>query len=112
MLAAYFDENRRGTRPLWQVFWLQGVLVSQLLFAALLAVYRAAPAWTFLLATAGFLAYTAWIMREVWINAFNVRRQFHTDLARTLTVFWALNAVLVCGFLALSRVSGQPLPFF
>ena len=36
-----------------------GALVSQLLFAALLAVYRMAPAWIFVLATAGFLAYTA-----------------------------------------------------
>lgn len=112
MFAVYFDDTRRGNRRLWQVFWIWGVLVSQVLFAALLAVYRMAPAWSFVLATAGFIVYTAWIMREVWINAFNVNKEIYTHVARALAVAWALNAVLVCGFLVLGRLAGEPLPFF
>lgn len=112
MFAAYFDDTRHGNRRLWQVFWIFGVLVSQMLFAVLLAVYRIAPAWTFVFATAGFIVYTAWIMRQVWVNAFNVHREIYAHIARALTVAWALNAVLVCGFLVLGRLTGQPLPFF
>jgi hypothetical protein len=111
MIAAYFDENARGLRPLWRVFWVEGVLASHALFAGLLALYGGAPAWAFALAALGFLAYTAWILREVWINALNVERALYTDLARTVTVAWALNAVLVSGFLVIGRVLGQPLPF-
>lgn len=111
MLATYFDDRKTGNRRLWQVFWVQGVLVSHVLFAMLLAAYNAAE-WVFVLAVAGFLVYTAWIMRQVWINAFNVDNEVNAHVARAVTVVWALNAVLVCGFLMLGRLIGQPLPFY
>ena len=112
MFSTYFDDTKRGGRRLWHVFWISGVLVSQVLFAALMAVYRMAPGWTFVLATAVFLVYTAWILRQVWINAFNANKEIYARVARVLTVVWALNAVLVCGFLVVGRMTGQPLRFF
>jgi hypothetical protein len=112
MSATFFDENKRGNRRLWQVFWIEGVVVSHVLFAGLLAIYGAAPAWALVAAAAVFLLYTAWIMHQVWINAFNVDREVFAPIARALTVAWAMNAVLVCAFLAIGRFAGQPLPFY
>ena len=37
-ILTYLDTP--GSRPLWQVFWLQGVLLSHLLFGAILLLYR------------------------------------------------------------------------
>lgn len=91
------------------MFWLDGVLASHVLFLGLLWLYPHAPALAFAACALGFLAYTAWIMRSIWLNSGNVTRAEWGSMARVLTIGWTLNSVVVCLFLVLARVNGQPL---
>jgi len=109
MLRAYFDDRIPGPHPLARVFWLEGVVASHVLFLGLLAVYQVGSASAFVVATALFLAYTAWIMRRIWLNAPNAARPELGTMARVLTIGWTVNAVTVCTFLVLARLGGQPL---
>lgn len=103
------DEPRGHTR-LWVVFWIYGVLVSHLAFGAILLAYRQIGTPMLALLLAGFVAYTVWIMRAVWVNAFNVDKEIYGHMARALTVAWAINAVLVSGFLLLGHLGAVTLP--
>ena len=96
MLQAYFDDRVPGNLRLARVFWLEGVLASHVLFLALLAIYQYGPAIALVAAVAGFMAYTAWIMRRIWLNAPNVERAELGTMARVLTIGWTINAVTVC----------------
>lgn len=109
MLRAFFDDSVPGHRRLASVFWLDGVLVSHALFLGLLWVYSHAAAPVFVVGATSFLAYTAWIMRSIWLNAGNVDRAEWGTMARVLTIGWTLNSVVVCVFLVLARLNGQPL---
>lgn len=102
-----------GSRPLWQVFWLQGVLLSHLLFGAILLCYQRLDTALLALLLLGFVAYTAWVLNAVWRNASNVRTPIYGEVARFLTVAWSVNAVLVSIFLLLSHMQpvGHILPF-
>lgn len=100
----------RGRSPLWMVFWIYGVLASHLFFGAILTFYRQVGTPLLALLLAGFVAYTAWIMRAVWVNAFNVQKEIYGHIARALTVAWAINAVLVSGFLFLGHLGAVTLP--
>lgn len=111
MMRTFFDDSVPGRRRLSHVFWFDGVLASHVLFLALLVVYEVLPAAAFLVGVAAFLAYTAWIMRSIWLNAGNVERAEWGTMARVLTIGWTINAVTVCVFLALARLDGQPLQF-
>ncbi|QDA57075.1 hypothetical protein [Thermomonas aquatica] len=111
MLREYFDDRVLGHQRLSRVFWLEGVLASQLLFLALLAAFQYGNATVLVLAVAAFIAYTAWIMRRIWLNAFNVSRAELGTMARVLTIGWTINAVTVCVFLVLAKLGGQPLQF-
>jgi hypothetical protein len=111
MLQAYFDDRVPGSQRLSKVFWLEGVLASQVLFLALLAIYQYGPAIALVVGVAGFLGYTAWIMRRIWLNAPNVERPELGTMARVLTIGWTINAVTVCVFLVLAKLGGQPLQF-
>jgi hypothetical protein len=108
--TTWFLDERAGRTPLWLAFWVYGVLASQLLFGAILLLFRgiSTPALAALLA--GFLLYTAWIMRTVWRNAFNVGNEVFGHMARALTVAWALNATLVSLFLLLGHIGKVRLP--
>lgn len=108
-LHAFFDDSVPGRQRLSRVFWIEGVLVSQLLFLGLLALYQYGPAPALALAALAFLAYTAWIMRRIWLNAPNVDRAELGTMARVLTIGWTINSVTVCLFLVLARFGGQPL---
>lgn len=101
----------RGRTRLWIVFWIYGVLASHLFFGAILYFYRQIGTPLLAVLLAGFIAYTAWIMRTVWVDAFNVRKEIYTYIARALTVAWALNAVLVSVFLFLGHLGKMRLPF-
>jgi hypothetical protein len=111
--SALLDPDTHGNAPLWRVFWIEGVLLSHVLFGAIVLSYRhfASPALALMLL--GFLLYTAWIMRRVWVNADNVSKPEYGSAARYLTVAWAINAVLMSGFMLLAHLSGEkfPLPF-
>lgn len=48
MLRAFFDDRVPGHRRLSHVFWIDGVVISHILFVALLAVYETLPAAAFL----------------------------------------------------------------
>ena len=111
MLQAYFDDRVLGHQRLARVFWLEGVLASNVLFLALLAVYQYGSPVMFMAAVAVFITYTAWIMRRIWLNAANVVRSELGTMARVLTIGWTINAVTVCVFLALAKLGGQPLQF-
>ncbi len=112
MLRAYFDDSVPGHRQLSHVFWIDGVLISHVFFFALLMVYQRLPPAAFIVGTIAFIAYTAWIMRAIWLNAGNVKRADWGHMARVLTIGWTINSVLVCTFLLLARIGGEPLQFF
>ncbi len=111
MVTTWFLDETPGRTPLWQVFWLYGVLASHLLFGLILYLFRSVDTPTLAVMLAAFVLYTAWIMRAVWRNAFNVRNALYGHIARALTVAWALNTVLVCAFLWLGHVGRIELPF-
>ncbi len=104
------SDDVRGNTRLWLVFWIYGVLVSHLLFGAILYLNGQVETLVLALMLAGFVAYTAWIMRAVWVNAMNVDNEVYGHIARALTVAWSLNAVLVSGFLFLSHLGAVALP--
>lgn len=91
-----------GHSPLWRVFWLYGVIPSNVLWAiTLLMLAGGAPGGALAVAYAVLLVYTGWIIAAVWASADNVRNARWGDMARLLTAAWALNTVLVVFFLAL-----------
>jgi hypothetical protein len=93
----------RGHGPLWKVYWLYGVIGSNVLALILfLLMQRSAfgSIW-FQLVLLLLAAYTVWIVVSVWRCAFNVENALYGHMAKALTVAWALNALLVLGFLQL-----------
>ena len=74
--------------PLWKVFWLYGVIPSNLLW----------------LVVACLLGYTAWIVAAVWKAAPNAKDPRYGVMAQALTVAWAINTVLIAFFLGLQMV--------
>ncbi len=101
MTADTFGGYWRGRGALWKVYWVYGVAGSVVLAGAIAAViWRQgfASGWLqplFALA----LAYTVWILVSVWRCAFNAEQEFYGHLARSLTVAWAINALLLIVFL-------------
>jgi ABC-type sugar transport system permease subunit len=93
----------RGQGPLWKVYWLYGVLGSNVLAAILLLLMQRSGlggGW-FQVVLLLLAVYTVWIVISVWRCAFNVENAAYGHMARALTVAWAINAVLVLGFLEL-----------
>lgn len=94
--------TEHGHSPLWRVFWLYGVIPSNLLWIGVLwlMTHGGAPG-----ATLGLLAfllpYTAWIVWAVWQAAPHAKDPRYGVLARALTVAWAINTVLMVFFLGL-----------
>ena len=93
----------RGNGPLWKVYWLYGVLGSNVLVLILLLLMERSAlgsVW-FQLVLLLLAVYTVWIVVAVWRCAFNVVNPLYGHMARALTVAWAINAFLVLGFLEL-----------
>lgn len=89
--------------PLWKVFWLYGVLPSNLLWAVLLWMLpQRVHAGTVRVLLLLMMPYTAWIVAAVWRTSFNTGNPRYGVLARALTVVWAINTVLLVFFLELS----------
>ena len=86
---------------LWRVFWLQGVIPSNLLWGA--ALWALAQGRTPLLLGlfAVLLLYTGGTIPTVWRAAPSARNPNYGMAARGLTVAWGLNTVLVVFFLLL-----------
>ncbi|MGV8844148.1 MAG: hypothetical protein ACOH2I_13195 [Pseudomonas sp.] len=111
MTTKFLSPDTVGDKSLWIVFWVYGVLVSQVFFGAILYSYRSLETPILGLLLAGFVVYTAWIMRTVWVNASNVGTETYGQMARYLTVVWAINAVLASTFLFLGHIGVVALPF-
>ena len=93
-------DHFHGQGPLWKVFWLYGVIPSNLLWGlALLMLGAGATAFATSLMLMVILLYTAWIVTAVWRCADNVEDPRYGVMARWLTVAWAINTVLLVGFL-------------
>ncbi len=92
-----------GDGSLARVFWLWGVVGSWVLAAAFaLDASVFGITWrVFLTAAVIMSAYTVWILVSVWRCAGNASDEIWGNVARVLTVAWALNVVLVGGFLFL-----------
>lgn len=103
MTESFVTSYWRGHGPLWKVYWLYGVLGSNVLGAILLLLIRQGALGTFWFQIVWLLlaAYTVWIVVSVWRCAFNVENPLYGHMARALTVAWAINALLVLGFLEL-----------
>lgn len=99
--ASYLPEHS----PLWKVFWLYGVIPSNLLWLAVawLVDHHQMPGTTLGL-LAFLLGYTAWIVAAVWRTAANVKDPRYGVMAQALTVVWAINTALVVFFLGLQMV--------
>lgn len=96
--------NSQGSTALWVVFWLYGVVLSNVLFGLILVAFNKVAPSLFGLMLLGFVAYAACMLNAVWRNADNVRDPIWGQIARFLTVAWSINAVLVSGFLFLGSV--------
>lgn len=90
---------------LWRVFWLQGVIPSNLLWAAALWALSRQQLVLVLGLFAVLLLYTGWIIPAVWRAAPGARTPGLGVAARGLTVAWGLNTVLVVFFLTLQLVN-------
>ena len=86
---------------LWRVFWLQGVIPSNLLWAAALWALMQGKTSLLLGLFAVLLLYTGWIIPTVWRAAPSAHNPNYGLAARGLTVAWGLNTVLVVFFLLL-----------
>lgn len=96
-----------GEGPLWKVFWLYGVVPSNLLLGAILAMlwYKAA-AGAIVAMLAVLVVYTGWIVVSVWQCADNVKTEhYYGVIARWLTVAWAANTIFFTGFLLIDLLT-------
>ena len=90
-----------GHGPLWKLFWLWGVLGSWILFAVFIgALQMFGVSWA-LVVVSGIvmLPYSVWVLASVWQCAPNVGNDFWGNLARFVTVVWALNLGAVAGLM-------------
>jgi hypothetical protein len=87
--------------PLWRVFWLQGVIPSNLLWGAALWALSQGRTPLLLGLFAALLLYTGWIVTAVWRAAPKAHNPNYGMAARGLTVAWGLNTVLLVFFLLL-----------
>lgn len=98
----------KGEGSLSRVFWLYGVICSTLaigLVAWVAATGRLSEE-ALVAAILVLFAYTVWILVSVWRCA--ARRgdgDFYGIMARWLTVAWAINAILVGGFVLLDLLA-------
>ena len=93
----------RGHGPLWKAYWLYGVLGSNVLALILLLLMQrgAIDSVWFQIVLLVLAAYTIWIVVSVWRCASNVENALYGQMAKALTVAWAINALMVLGFLEL-----------
>lgn len=93
-----------GPSRLGRVFWWQGVLPSNLLWA--LALWAMATQRTALMLAvfALLLLFTGWIIPAVWRAAPTASHPNLGLAARGLTVAWGLNTALLVFFIVLQQV--------
>ena len=60
MVTTWLLDETPGHTPLWQVFWIYGVLVSHLLFGSILYLFRVVDTPALALMLAGFVLPLRW----------------------------------------------------
>lgn len=100
----------RGRGPLWKVFWLWGVVGSWILAGLFWSAWAGlGMSWGLYVVTGVIMiAYTVWILVSVWRCAQNASAEHWGMAARFLTIAWALNILLVGGFLGLDLLATTP----
>lgn len=96
-----------GQGPLWKIYWLYGVFGSLILAGLLMLPIEQTGhirLGHYLLAVGVLCLYSLWINVSVWRCANNVQRKEWGYAARALTVFWAINVILLLLFVGLDRV--------
>lgn len=106
-LLRYFEPELRawyGLLPLWKVFWGYGVGASAVMigFYALAVVEHRPAVQQALLAF--FALYSVWIIVSVWRCAESTGPHLQL-IARSLTIAWAANSVMVILFLQLDLIT-------
>jgi hypothetical protein len=103
MSESFVASYWRGRGPLWKIYWLYGVLGSTALTLILLFLMQsgAVDSVWFQIVLLLLAVYTVWIVVSVWRCAFNVEKPLYGHMARALTAAWAINALMVLGFLEL-----------
>lgn len=102
MHASHATPSSRHASPLGRVFWLYGVIPSNLLWLGVLWLMTGGGTPSATLGLLAFLlVYTAWILVAVWRAAPQAHDPRYGVLARALTVAWAINTVLLVFFLGL-----------
>jgi hypothetical protein len=97
--------DKLPSSPLWRVFWLQGVIPSNLLWAGAMWALAQGKLPLLLGLFVVLLLYTGWIIPAVWRASANARTPGYGMAARGLTVAWGLNTVLVVFFLTLQLLA-------
>lgn len=97
----------RGNGPLWKVFWLYGVIPSNLLLGVILwMLWFQAALGAIITMLAVLLVYTGWIVVSVWQCADNVKTEhYYGVIARWLTVAWAANTLFFTAFLIIDLLT-------
>jgi len=106
--AAFFAPEMRawrGEEPLWKIFWIYGVAASGVLIVLYVLGFCLDRVALRQMLVPCFAAYTAWILVSVWRCANNTQEKFWGMLARTLTVAWACNAIMVLVFVQLNLIT-------
>ena len=101
MLKAFFEaplRTWRGQVPLGIVFWGYGVGASSVIAALYATVLISEELALQQVLNTLSLLYTIWILVAIWRSSSNTA-SFRVDLARWLTVAWALNSAMVLLFL-------------
>lgn len=103
--AAGRTNEPKSTSPLWVVFWLYGVIPSNLLWAGALWSFNTGPRMLTVTLFCVLMAFTTWILPAVWRAAPNSDTPMYGVAARGLTVAWALNTVFLVFFLGVQLFS-------
>lgn len=91
----------RGEASLALVFWGYGVFVSALLISGFIAALYNNSLWMQEALLVVTLVYTLWVLAAIW-RCPTPDTSVWWLVARALTVAWAVNIVLVSGFLHLN----------
>ena len=105
-MKLYLARNLYADKPLWVVFWIYGVALSGVLIGLLFgpALYGKISLIHYLGAVCVLGVYTHWILASIWYCADRVKNKQWSNVARLLTVAWAINLAMVLFFAALSVV--------
>jgi len=98
--AMFIVDAWKGSKPLWTVFWLYGVVPSTIATGVFLWLVSQGASGSGLrqLLLAAFAPYTIWVLVAIWRAAAHAPDPLMGGMARGLTVAWAINATMLVVF--------------